>query len=163
MRRSSLSCARPWREGRAPSRTSRSVLLALQLGLKGLFALGHRGLIPLRIDPHIFFGAGLDAIQFPQHAEIRAVRAQKNIAWKSLQGGECASIVSLDSGIRSRLIRVVDQAPARVHIPAANNDHIERMPCLLHSHRPRRASSRMSGSLMGDERSVAEPHGIAVV
>src|SRR5580693_608758 len=99
MRRLSLSCARQWREGRAPSRTNspprlRSVLLALQLGLKGLFTLGHRGLITLGIDPHIFLRAGLDAVQFRQHAEIRAVRAEKDIALKSLQGGKGASIVS---------------------------------------------------------------------
>jgi hypothetical protein len=36
------------------------VLLARKLGLEGLLALGHRGLIPFRIDPHVVCGAGLD-------------------------------------------------------------------------------------------------------
>ena len=85
--------------------------LPLKLGRERLLALGHGGLIALRVHPDIFVRAGLDAIQFRQHGEIRAVGAQENIARQGLQCGERAPVVDRYPGI-GRGLRQADRPVA---------------------------------------------------
>lgn len=74
-------------------------LLPLELRLERLFALGYRGLVAFRVNPHIIAGARLESIQLRQHSKIDAVRAEKNIARQPLKRCEAAPIVRRNSGI----------------------------------------------------------------
>src|SRR5580692_3916113 len=112
MHRSSSYCGRPFPGAKALPRKrnsaskdarSRSVLLIPELGLEGLLALRHCGLIARRIHPHVFRGARLDPIEFCQHAEIRPVRAQENVAGKRLQYHEGMAVIRRDTRVRGRL------------------------------------------------------------
>ena len=73
-------------------------LLPLELRLKRLFALGQCGLVASRVDPHIFAGAGVGALQLRRHVKVGAVRTEENIARQRLESCKHAPIVRRISG-----------------------------------------------------------------
>src|SRR5271170_4902692 len=160
MHRSSSYCGRPFpgAKGRPRKRNSasndarsRSIPLILKLGLEGLLALRHRGLIARRIHPHVFRGARLDSIEFRQHAEIRPMRTQENVAGKCLQYHEGVAVVRLDTRVRGRLSRAIHQSKAWIHIPAADDDGVEKPPAVLHLQCPGGTSSSVARRLVRSE------------
>src|SRR5512142_3039283 len=85
------------------------------------------------------------------------MRAQKHVAGKGLEAGECASIIVNDSGILHVAQKLVIWCTR-----AADEDHVITVAILFGLRGPRSAALGVAGSDAGRHNGTANGHGIAV-
>ena len=132
--------------------------LALQFRLESLLALGDVLLVAIGIDECVMV-AGLPALVFLLHSEIPAVRAEKDVAGERFQHLELVAIVARDL----RVGGVANQFVAGIHIGAADDHDVERLPALFLIEGPGGGALRMAGRLVGSENGSAQRNRVPIV
>src|SRR6266705_3625157 len=132
--------------------------LPCQFSAEILFLLGNALFVATRIDERVRASLFHERVLFLE-SEVAAMGTEENIAWQRLQNAPHALVVFGDL----RVSLVVDELVARVHVGAAEHNHVVGLAAIRNLHRPRGTAFGMPWSEMRNEYRVTKFHFVTIV